>query len=124
MKAVSQYQLDGVEFEYACFQDFWESCLLIFNLSWEFPGKQGIGCNIMSTNDSANFLSFLQTLRMSGPNLTISAAVSANPFVGPDGKPLTNVSGFGQVLDYIGSCFGGVDLKCDYLMSHLRNYEL
>ncbi|KAF8500362.1 glycoside hydrolase [Russula emetica] len=84
MKAVSQYELDGVEFD------------------WEYPGKQGIGCNIMSTNDSANFLSFLQTLRsMSGSNLTISAAVSVTPFVGPDGNPLTDVSAFGQVLDYI-----------------------
>jgi len=84
MKAVSQYELDGVEFD------------------WEYPGKQGIGCNIMSTNDSANFLSFLQTLRsMSGSDLTISAAVSVTPFVGPDGNPLTDVSAFGQVLDYI-----------------------
>src|SRR6266550_526527 len=107
MKAISQYELDGVEFEYACFLDVGESCfkLLIFNHSWEFPGNQGIGCNIVSTNDSANFLSFLQTFRsISGPNLIISAAVPVNPFVGPDGKPLTDVSGFGQVLDYIGSC--------------------
>jgi hypothetical protein len=109
MKAVLQYEVDGVEFEYACFRNFWKSCLLIFNHSWEYPVDQGIGCNIVSTNDSANFLSFLQTLRsISGPNLIISAAVPVNPFVGPDGKPLTNVSGFGQVLDYIGSCFDGV----------------
>ena len=95
------------------------------NHSWEFPGKQGIGCNIVSTDDSANFLSFLQTLRsMSGPNLIISAAVLVNPFVGPDGKPLTDVSGFERVLDYIGSCFDDVNLKCDYLTSHHRNYEL
>ena len=72
--------------------------------SWEYPDSQGIGCNMVSTNDSANFLSFLQTLRsMSGPNLIISAAVPVNPFMGPDGKHLTDVSGFGQVLDYIGS---------------------
>jgi hypothetical protein len=45
---------------------------------------------------------------MSGPNLIISAAVPVNPFVGPDGKPLMNVLGFGQVLDYIGSCFDGI----------------
>jgi chitinase len=80
---------------------------------------------MMSTNDSANYLSFLQTLRsMSGPNLTISAAVSVNPFVGPDGNSLTDVSAFGQVLDYIGSCFDGVNLKCNSLMSHRRGYEL
>ena len=82
--------------------------------SWEFPGKQGIGCNVVSADDSANYLSFLQTLRsMSGPNLIISAAVLVNTFVGPDGKPLTDVSGFAKVLDNIGSCFNGIDLKCN-----------
>ena len=110
MKAVEQYELHGVEFEYARFRDFWE-CLLIFDHSWEYPGKQGIGCNIVSTNDSVNFLSFLQTFRsMSGPNLIISAAVPVTPFMGPDNEPLTNVSGFGQVLDYIGSFFDAVNL--------------
>jgi hypothetical protein len=104
----------------------WESWLAHLNHSWEYLGKQGIGCNIVSDNDSANFLSFLQTLRsMSGANLIISAAVTVQPFVGPDGtNPLTNVSGFGQVLDYIGSCFDGVNLKVNYLMLHCRNYEL
>lgn len=61
---------------------------------------------------------------MSGPNLIISAAVPVNPFLGPDGKPLTDASGFAKVLDYIGSCFGGVNLECNSLMSHCRNYEL
>jgi chitinase len=93
--------------------------------SWEYPGKQGIGCNIVSTNDSVNFLSFLQTLRsMSGPDLIISAAVPVTPFVGPDGEPLTDVSGFGQVLDYIGSCFDDVNLKFNSLMPYRRNHEL
>jgi chitinase len=126
MKAVSQYELDGVEFEYVCFREFLGILLAHLSHSWEFPGKQGIGCNIVSANDSANYLSFLQTLRsMSGPNLIISAAVLVSPFVGPDGKPLTSVSGFAQVLDYIGSCFNGIDLKCNSLMSHRRrNYEL
>jgi chitinase len=126
MKAVSQYKLDGIEFEYACFRDFLRVLLAHLNHSWEYPAKQGIGCNILSTNDSANYLSFLQTLRnLGGPNLTISAAVSVTPFVGPDGNPLTNVSAFGQVLDYIGSCIDGVDLKRNSLtLTHLRNYEL
>jgi len=76
-------------------------------------------------NDTANFLSFLQTLRsMSGPNLIISAAVLVRPFVGPDGKPLTDVSGFEQVLDYIGSCFDTVNLKCSSLMWRYRNHGL
>jgi len=91
-----------------------EVLLAHLNPSWEEPGKQGIGCNIVSPNDTANLLSFLQTLRhMSGPNLIISAAVLVTPFVGPDGKPLTNLTGFEQVLDYIGSCFDGVNIKYD-----------
>jgi len=75
--------------------------------SWEFPNKQGIGCNVLSVDDSANFLSFLQTLRSQdgAQDLIISAAVSITPFVGPDGKPLTDVSEFAKVLNYIGSLF-------------------
>ncbi|KAH9000826.1 chitinase [Lactarius hatsudake] len=85
MKLVSTYNLDGVEFD------------------WEYPNKQGIGCNIISTNDGANFLSFLQTLRSQdgAQNLIISAAVSVKPFVGSDGNPMTDVSEFAKVLNYI-----------------------
>ena len=77
--------------------------------SWEYPNKQGIGCNILSTtnSDSANFLSFLQKLRgmVGTQKLTLSAAVSITTFIGSDGKPMTDVSGFAKVLDYIGSLF-------------------
>jgi chitinase len=75
--------------------------------SWEYPNRQGIGCNTISANDSANFLSFLQTLRsQEGANeLLITAAVSIRTFVGSDGNPMTDVSAFAQVLDYIGSLF-------------------
>ncbi|KAI9444238.1 glycoside hydrolase family 18 protein [Lactarius indigo] len=85
MKLVSTYNLDGIEFD------------------WEYPNKQGIGCNIISTNDSANFLSFLQTLRSQdgAQDLIVSAAVSVKPFVGSDGNPMTDVSGFAKVLNYI-----------------------
>ncbi|KAH9040549.1 glycoside hydrolase superfamily [Lactarius hengduanensis] len=34
-------------------------------------------------------------------NLIISAAVSVKPFVGSDGNPMTDVSGFAKVLNYI-----------------------
>ena len=64
-----------------------------------------MGCNTISTSDSANFLLFLQELRKSAPDLILTAAVSITPFVGPDGKPLTNVAEFAKVLDYIGSLF-------------------
>ncbi|EPQ53629.1 glycoside hydrolase family 18 protein [Gloeophyllum trabeum ATCC 11539] len=84
-KLVSQYDLDGVDFD------------------WEYPGKQGLGCNTISDNDSANFLSMLQELRSqpAGKNLTLSAAVSITPFVGSGGTPMSDVSAFASVLDYI-----------------------
>jgi len=34
-------------------------------------------------------------------NLYITAAVSTSPFAGPDGKPMTDVSKFAEVLDHI-----------------------
>ena len=79
--------------------------------SWEYPNKQGIGCNIVSPNDTANFLSFLQTLRDQdgAQDLIISAAVSVKPFVGSDGNPMSDVSGFAKVLDYIGTQFNTFD---------------
>lgn len=57
----------------------------------------------MSTSDSQNFLEFLQDLRnqISAKNVTISAAVSVVPFLGPDGTSMTNVSDFADVLDHI-----------------------
>ncbi|KAH9027953.1 chitinase [Lactarius pseudohatsudake] len=85
MKLVSTYNLDGIEFD------------------WEYPNTQGIGCNTISTNDSANFLTFLQTLRSQygARDLIISAAVDVKPFVGSDGNPTTDVSEFAKVLNYI-----------------------
>jgi chitinase len=82
---VNNYTLDGIEFD------------------WEYPNKQGIGCNQISPNDTANFLSFLQKLRADpvGSNLTLSAAVGITPWNGPDGTPMTNVSEFSNYLDYI-----------------------
>lgn len=72
--------------------------------SWEYPNHQGIGCNAISPNDSANFLAFLQELRKdpTGARITLSAAVGMTPFAGPDGSPMTDVSGFAAVLDHIG----------------------
>jgi chitinase len=80
-----KYKLDGVDFD------------------WEYPGKPGIGCNTMSTSDSANFLSFLKELRQDpvGAKLRLTAAVGLTPFVGSDGNPMTDVSQFASVLDYI-----------------------
>ena len=73
-------------------------------ISWEYPNRQGIGCNLISANDSANFLSFLQELRnqTGAQNLTLSAAVSDTPFMGSDGSPMSDVSGFAKVLNHLG----------------------
>ncbi|KAF5356557.1 hypothetical protein D9758_008231 [Tetrapyrgos nigripes] len=83
---VSQYSLDGIDFD------------------WEYPGKQGVGCNTISPDDSANFLSFLQELRQdpTGAELVLTAAVGITPFAGADGTPMTDVSEFAKVLDHIG----------------------
>ncbi|PCH44849.1 glycoside hydrolase family 18 protein [Wolfiporia cocos MD-104 SS10] len=82
---VSKYNLDGLDFD------------------WEYPNKQGLGCNIISPSDSANFLSFLQALRAApgGRNLTLSAAAGIAPFAGAGGTPMSNVSAFAAVLDYV-----------------------
>jgi chitinase len=71
--------------------------------SWEYPNKAGIGCNTISPNDSANFLSFLQELRSNpaATNLVISAATSITPFADANGQPMTDVSQFALYLDHI-----------------------
>jgi chitinase len=103
MDVISQYGLDGVEFECALHSTFHIfSCSQVH--SWESPGNQGIGCNVVSANDSANFLSFLQVFRGQdgAQNLTLSAAVGVTPFLDSTGTPMSDVSGFAGVLDYIG----------------------
>ncbi|KAI0784678.1 chitinase [Abortiporus biennis] len=81
----TKYKLDGIDFD------------------WEYPGNQGIGCNVVSPNDTTNFLLFLQQLRQDpiGRNLFLTAATSVLPWKGPQGTPLTDVSGFAKVLNYI-----------------------
>jgi chitinase len=86
-----------------------------FLSSWETPGAQGIGCNLVSVDDTANFLAFLQILRdQDGAcDLIVSAAVSIAPFLGSDGNPITDVSEFAKVLDYIGSLFASFNFVPD-----------
>jgi len=87
LKFIAKYNLDGIDFD------------------WEYPNKQGIGCNTISADDSANFLDFLQKFRAQAAqhsqDVFVSAAVSITTFVGADGNPLTDVSEFAKVLDYI-----------------------
>jgi chitinase len=81
LSLVKTYDLDGIDFD------------------WEYPGKQGIGCNTILLNDSANFLSFLQELRLhpAGKNIILSATVYITPFAGTDGNPMTDVSAFAKL---------------------------
>ncbi|KAJ3998026.1 chitinase [Lentinula boryana] len=81
----SKYGLDGINFD------------------WEYPNKQGIGCNVINANDASNFLAFLQELRQDpvGAKLSLSAATGIATFSGPSGVPLTDVSGFAEVFDFI-----------------------
>ncbi|KAJ6572049.1 glycoside hydrolase family 18 protein [Mycena capillaripes] len=82
---VSKYDLDGIDFD------------------WEYPGKQGLGCNVVNDDDSANFLLFLQELRSNpaGKSLVLTAAVGIAPFLGSDQQPMEDVSQFAYVLDRI-----------------------
>ena len=94
--------------------------------SWEWPRRSGDN-NTFSEDDSANFLSFLQTLRSQNGanNIIFSAAVSLTPFLGPDGKPMSDVSGFAKVLDYIGLLpLTALKLAHCSLIPSCRNYEL
>ncbi|KAK7049968.1 hypothetical protein VNI00_005399 [Paramarasmius palmivorus] len=79
---VNDYQLDCID------------------LDWEYPNRQGIGCNTINNDDTSNFLEFLQALRRA-TGAEISAAVSITPFNGPDGKPVTDVSGFANIFSHI-----------------------
>ncbi|KAG6850901.1 hypothetical protein H0H93_006727 [Arthromyces matolae] len=80
-----KYNLDGIDFD------------------WEYPNHQGIGCNVISSDDTTNFLSFLLKLRSDpvGKKLILTAATATAPFMDGSGNPSSNVSGFAKVLDYV-----------------------
>ncbi|THU95533.1 glycoside hydrolase [Dendrothele bispora CBS 962.96] len=89
LSLAQKYGLDGLDFD------------------WEFPNRQGIGCNSLSpsSDDVPNFLTYLQQIRQDprGSSLILSAALwstsayGANPSIGPSGY----LSGFSNVLDFI-----------------------
>ncbi|KAJ7504007.1 glycoside hydrolase family 18 protein [Mycena galericulata] len=80
---VTTYSLDGIDFD------------------WEFPGGGGLPCSTKSNNDSANFLSLLQEVRKQNNTLLLTSTASLVPFVGFDGSPMWNMSGFAEVLDWV-----------------------
>ncbi|KAJ6598935.1 glycoside hydrolase [Mycena vulgaris] len=80
----NQFHLDGID------------------IDWEYPGRQGEGNNEVNSNDSANFLAFLQLLRRTlPPSAAITAATLPTPFFGSDGAPMKDVSKFAKVLNWI-----------------------
>ena len=69
--------------------------------SWEYPGKQGIGCNAVSSNDTDNFLTFLQALREEfGSEFILTASVPLTPWTGPNGTSLSTGSDLAAGLDW------------------------
>ncbi|EIN10400.1 glycoside hydrolase [Punctularia strigosozonata HHB-11173 SS5] len=72
------------------------------DFDWEYPSQHGADGNIVSPSDTANFLAFLRILRPMLPAAAkLSAAVLPEPFAGPDGEPLADVSAFAEVLDWV-----------------------
>lgn len=80
----NQYNLDGID------------------IDWEYPGTAGADGNAVSSDDSANFLIFLQDLRAALPSeAIITSATQVWPFADSNGNPMTDVSEFAKVLDWI-----------------------
>jgi chitinase len=82
---VKEHDLDGLDFD------------------WEYPNRQGLGCNTINDNDTANFLEFLKQLRQDpvGKGLYLTAASSLFPWNDKAGSPSKDLGGFADVLDYI-----------------------
>lgn len=74
---------------------------------------------MVSPNDTANFLAFLQQLRQDpvGGNITVTAAVGLKPWVDATGSPMTDVSAFVPLLDYISTFL-------PFLQNHWTNSRL
>ncbi|KAJ8580984.1 hypothetical protein M405DRAFT_752498, partial [Rhizopogon salebrosus TDB-379] len=61
--------------------------------SGEYPNHQGIGCNIVGSDDTANFLSSLQGLHKdsTGSNITAWASVYLKPIDDSNGNPQAEI---------------------------------
>jgi Glycosyl hydrolases family 18 len=71
------------------------------DIDWEYPNSPGAG-QPYSPSDSTNLLLFLQSLRTKlGSSKIISAAVTQLPWLGSNGRPLTNVSAYAKEMDYV-----------------------
>jgi GH18 family chitinase len=79
-----QFHLDGID------------------IDWEYPAQRGDPRNYVGSNDTANFLEFLRSLRATLPRTArISAAVQTTPFIDATGQPMKDVQPFADILDWI-----------------------
>lgn len=84
LKAYQTFNLDGID------------------IDWEYPSQPGAPGNIVSPDDTNNYLAFLKLLRSTLPsNAKISAAVLTQPFADGSGRPMADVSAFAAVLDWV-----------------------
>ncbi|OCF38068.1 hypothetical protein I316_00292 [Kwoniella heveanensis BCC8398] len=84
LDAYNLYNLDGID------------------IDWEYPGTTGADGNAVSSSDSANFLLLLQELRTALPDgALISLATQVWPFADSNGSPMSDVSAFASVIDWI-----------------------
>ncbi|KAI1038207.1 hypothetical protein LB503_012120 [Fusarium chuoi] len=74
-----------------------------FEIDWEYPNRQGLGCNDINENDTANLLEFFKEIRKDpkGKNYYITAAGSVFPWNDKTGVASKDVSGFANVINYI-----------------------
>ncbi|CDH54683.1 glycoside hydrolase family 18 protein [Lichtheimia corymbifera JMRC:FSU:9682] len=84
---IDKYDIDGID------------------IDWEYPGRQGAGCNeVDKANDAKNLLTLLQELRSAMDkkykNKELTAAVHVRTFDTSSGN-MKDVSAFGKVLDRV-----------------------
>ncbi|ORY02150.1 glycoside hydrolase, partial [Basidiobolus meristosporus CBS 931.73] len=77
------------------------------DIDWEYPARAGAVCNVRDAADTANYLALLKELRAAldkefpNEHKLITAAVRVQPFDGPSGGPLNDVSAFVPYFDFI-----------------------